>query len=99
MFRFVFCFLFFIKRRHTVQEHAVQKWPGNDIPIFRKNQTALKELNALVDELSETCSYAPAGLGKIGIRQYILDTLNERRRRVHSGHDFDMVPTELHLCL
>ena len=90
-------YLFFIHRRRTVQERAVLKWPGNDIPIFRKNQTALIELNALVDELPDQCSYAPAGFGKVGIRQHILDTLNERRRRVHKGHNFDKVFAECQL--
>ena len=40
-----------------------------------KNQTAFMELDILVDELAEKCSYAPAGFGKPGIRQHILDTL------------------------
>lgn len=52
------------------------------------------ELDILVDELAEKCSYAPAGFGKPGIRQHILDTLNERRRRVHKGHDFNKVFAE-----
>ena len=80
-----------INRRRSVQERAVQKWPGNAIPIFRKNITALKELNGLVDELAKTCTYAPAGFDKSGIRQHILDTLNERRRRIHNGHDYEKV--------
>ena len=78
-------------RRQNVQERAVQKWPGNDIPIFRKNIKAMKELNELVEELTETCTYAPAGFNKAGIRQHILDTLNERRSRIHKGHDYDKV--------
>ena len=32
---------------------------------------ALKELTELVDELAETCTYAPAGFNKGGIRQHI----------------------------
>ena len=78
-------------RRRSVQERAVQKWPGNAILIFRKNITALKELNELVDELAQTCTYVPAGFDKSGIRQHILDTLNERRRRIHNGHDYEKV--------
>ena len=53
--------LFLIHRRRTVQKQAVLKWPGNDIPMFRKNQTALMQLNALIDELADQCSYAPTG--------------------------------------
>ena len=64
---------------------------GNDIPIFRKNIKALKELNQLVDDLAETCTYALAGFNKEGIRQHILDTLNEQRRRIHKGHDYEQV--------
>ena len=78
-------------RRRGVQERAVQKWLGNAIPIFRKNITALKELNELVDELAETCTFAPTGFDKSGIRQHILDSLNERRRRIHNGHDYEKV--------
>lgn len=80
-----------MRRRRTVQEKAVQKWPGNNIPVFRKNATALKELQDLVDELASSCTYAPAGFNKQGIRQHILDTLNERRRRIHNGHDYEKV--------
>lgn len=56
--------------------------------FFRKNVKALKELNELVVELAETCTYAPAGFDKRGIRQHILDTLNERRQRIHKGHNY-----------
>lgn len=52
---------------------------------------ALKQLNELVDELALTCTYTPAGFNKGGIRQHILDTLNERRRRIHNGHDYEKV--------
>ena len=83
------CFVMY--RRRNVQERAVRRWPGNAIPIFRKNVKALKELNELVDELAETCTYVPAGFDKRGIRQHILDTLNERRRRIHKGHDYEKV--------
>lgn len=78
-------------RRRTGQEKAVQKWLGNNISVFRKNATALKELQDLVHELASSCTYAPAGSNKQGIRQHILDTLNERRRRIHNGHDYEKV--------
>lgn len=45
----------------------------------------------MVDELAETCTYAPAGFDKGGIRQHILETLNERRWRIHKGHDYEKV--------
>ncbi|KAL9976711.1 hypothetical protein ACROYT_G014038 [Oculina patagonica] len=77
-------------RRCTVQEHAVQKWPGNDIPIFRKNQTALKELNALVMELSESCSYAPAGFEAVvskGDRKDMSDNKDQNNESLDSDED------------
>lgn len=67
------------------------KWPGNNIPVFRKNVEALKELNDLVEELAATCTYEPCGFTKEGIRKHILDTLNERRRRIKKGHDYTKV--------
>ena len=39
-------------RRRPVQEKLVQKWLENNIPIFRKNVTALKKLEELVEELA-----------------------------------------------
>ena len=78
-------------RRRTVQECTVNKWPGNNIPTFRKNEKALKELEIFVDELAETCTYSPAGFGRQGIRKHVLDTLTERRRRIHQGHDYEKV--------
>ena len=62
-------------RRRPVQEKHVQKWLGNNIPIFRENVTALKKLEELVEELAASCSYEPAGSNKQGIRQNILNTL------------------------
>ena len=48
-------------RRRPVQEKVVQKWLGNNIPVFRKNVTALKNLEELVEELAASCTYEPAG--------------------------------------
>ena len=62
-------------RRRPVQEKPVQKWLGNNIPIFRKNVTALKNLEELVEELAASCTYEPAGSNNQGIRQNILNTL------------------------
>ena len=54
------------------------------------------ELDKLVAMLVADCSYCPPStpgivFGKNAIRQHILDTLNERRRRVHSGYDYESV--------
>lgn len=76
--------MFVMHRRRAVQERTVNKWPGNNIPIFRKNEKALKEL--------------PAGFGRQGIRKHILDTLTERRR-IHKGHDFEKVLTKCHVFM
>ena len=62
-------------RRRPVQEKPVQKWLGNNIPIFRKNVTGLKKLEELVEELAASCTYEPAGSNKQGIRRNILNTL------------------------
>ena len=62
-------------RRRPVQEKPVQKWLGNNITIFRKNVTALKKLEELVEELAASCTYEPARSNKQGIRQNILNTL------------------------
>ena len=56
-------------RRRPVQEKVVQKWLGNNIPVFRKNVTALKNREQLVEELAASCTYEPAGFNKQGIRQ------------------------------
>lgn len=56
-------------RRRPVQEKPVQKWLGNNIPIFRKNVTGLKKLEESVEELAASCTYEPAGSNKQGIRQ------------------------------
>ena len=76
-------------RGRSVKERAVQKWLENAIPIFWKNITALKELNELVNEWADTCTHAPDGFHESGIRQHSLDTLNDRRLRIHNGHDYD----------
>lgn len=75
---------------------AKKQWPGNCLPIFKGKETAGKELEELVNKLLPDCSYCPPSLpmvefGKNAIRQHILDSLNERRRRVHSGHDYESV--------
>ena len=53
-------------------------------------------MNDMVAKLLPECHYAPTSVpgvvfGHSGIRQHVLDTLNERRRRVHQGYDFEQV--------
>jgi len=80
-------------RRKAVSEPALAKWPGNKLPIFKKDLEAKKELEELVEEITNKCSYEPAGIDKESIRQHILDVLNERRRRHRNGHDYTQVST------
>ena len=85
-------------RRNRIRNKAVEEWPGDDIPIF-KGKLGIenaRKLNELVDALEVDCHYATQSvpwvvLGKKGIKQHILDTLNERRRRVHGGHSYSVV--------
>ena len=72
-------------RRKTVSVAAVAKWPGNKLPIFKKDLKAQKELEELVEEITDECSYEPAGFDKDSIKQHILDVINERRRRHAMG--------------
>lgn len=69
----------------------MEKWPGNVIPVFRNDPIATKELATLVSTLEETCSFEPAGFDKAGIKQHVLDVLNERRRPIREGHDYTQV--------
>lgn len=66
----------------------MEKWPGNDLPVFKNDPAATKELDKLVSTLEETCTLEPAGVNKEGIKQHVLDVLNERRRRIRKGHDY-----------
>ena len=78
---------------------AVKKrWPDNSLPIFKGAQAkeAYEQLQHLVAELVPDCMYSPASLpgitfGKMAIKRLVLDCLNERRRRVHKGHNYEMV--------
>ena len=68
-------------------------WPGNDIPTFKSNQEAEQNLDSLVKDLEKLkeCTFAPLHFGKEGIRQHILDVLNERRRHVRNGFDYSLI--------
>lgn len=75
-------------RRKAIRAATIKQWPGNDIPNFKKSKVAFDELNQLVKELVEDCCFEPLKFGRDGIRQHILDVLNERRRHIRNGHDY-----------
>lgn len=77
-------------RKKAVRAAAIKKWPGNNIPIFRKNKKETEQLDTLVDEL-EDCIFEPVGFNKQAIRQHIIDVMNERRRSVRKGYDYTSV--------
>lgn len=81
----------FLIRRKAIRTAAINRWPGNDIPNFKKNKVAVDELNDLVNDLKEDCSFPPLNFGKEGIKQHILEVLNERRRHKRKGHDYSQV--------
>lgn len=79
-------------RRNAVAKATDERWPGNDLPTFKKcDKKNLKDLEELVETLVADYSYSPAGFGRKGIRSHILDHLNERRREIRNGHDFTQV--------
>ncbi|KAJ7369537.1 hypothetical protein OS493_038243 [Desmophyllum pertusum] len=75
-------------KRKAIRAATIKRWPGNDIPNFKKNKVACDELNQLVEELSEDCCFEPLKFGRDGIRQHVLDVLNERRRHRRNGYDY-----------
>jgi len=79
------------RRRKAVTNAALEKWPGNNLPVFKNDPAATKKLETLVSTLEETCSFETVGFNKEGIHQHILDVLNERRRRICKGHDYTKV--------
>ena len=82
---------FFLNRKKAVRAAVVAKWPGNDLPNFKRDPAQLKVLGQPVEELEEDCTYITVGFDKQAIRQHILDILNERRRHVRNGHDYTKV--------
>ena len=75
----IFFFLILLNphRRKAVTDAATSKWPGNNIPVFNKDNKAKKELEALVEKLSPDCTFEPAGFNVESIKQHILDVLND----------------------
>ena len=82
---------FFPNRKKAVRAAVISKWPGNELPNFKKQPAQQQVLQDLVEELEEECSYSKVGFDKRAIRQHILDILNERRRHVRNGHDYTKV--------
>lgn len=83
-------------RRNRVNMAVKRQWPGNKLPTFKGQLGKPGELDELVAKLLPECTYSPPSLpgvvfGKKAIRQHILDSLNERRRMVHSGYDYENV--------
>lgn len=76
---------------------AGKKWPGNQIPTFKNNLEAIRELKALVEELTPTCLIPHLNFGPEAIRKHIQDSLNERRRCIRKGHDYDNVSKSMHM--
>ena len=81
----------FAFRKKAVRAATLKKWPGNEIPTFRKNKDSTKQLDELVEELLEECAFPQVGFDAQAIRQHVLDILNERRRSVRKGHDYTKV--------
>jgi len=44
-------------RKKAVRAATLKKWPGNEIPTFRKNKDSMKQLDELVEELLESVHF------------------------------------------
>ena len=75
-------------RRNKVAAAARKVWPGNDVPTFRNNKENLKKLDELVEKLEPDCAIPL--FGKAAIRRHMLDSLNERRRSIKKGKDYEV---------
>ena len=69
----------------------------NNTPKFKTNKKASEELNQLVKELVSECSFPPLNFGRDGIKQHILDVLNERRRHQRNGHDYTQLSSTFYI--
>ncbi|CAH3151167.1 unnamed protein product, partial [Porites evermanni] len=81
------CYFF---RRKAIRAAVIKTWPGNDIPTFENNRETEEQLQNLVEDLNEECSFPVLRFGKEGIKQHVLDILNEQRRHVRKGHDYSV---------
>ena len=75
-------------RRNEVAAAARKLWPGNDVSTFCNNKENLKKIDKLVEKLEPDCAIPL--LGKAAIRRHILDSLNEQRRSVKKGKDYEV---------
>ena len=90
-----YCIFFYFPRRKAVSKAATNKWPGNIIPVFKKDDKARIELDNLVASLAVECTFEPAGFNAQSTKQHILHMLNERRRRDRNCHDYTQVNRRL----
>ena len=75
-----------------------REWPGNGAPILRGSKEHRTRLDRLVQTLTVDCTYNIPSIpnvffGPSAIRVHALAVLNERRRQIHSGHDYERVST------
>ena len=62
-------------RRKANRAATIKRWPGNDIPNFKK-KVACDKLNQLVEELLEDCCFEPLKFGRDGIRQHVFNHIS-----------------------
>ena len=83
----------YTSKRKNITPAAVDEWPGNNVPTFKNNSQASSKLDRLVQRL------LPESLPEFNestIRKHILDSLNERRRNIKKGYNYENV-SSLHL--
>ncbi|KAL5503539.1 hypothetical protein EMCRGX_G010505 [Ephydatia muelleri] len=76
----------YLMTRNKINKATKEVWSGNDVPKFRGNEEEMKKLDKLVSDLLPICSCKY--FGPQSIRQHILDSLQERRRKIKNGHDY-----------
>lgn len=81
----------FLCRRKAIRAAVIEVRPGNNIPSFKNNKEGKQKLNNLVKDLEKECTFGPLNFGKEGIRQYVLDALNECRWHVQKARDYSLV--------
>ncbi|KAK2556217.1 hypothetical protein P5673_021827, partial [Acropora cervicornis] len=57
-------------KRKAIRAAVIQIWSGNAIPTFKHNNEAEEQLQNLVENLNEECSFPVLGFGKEGIKQH-----------------------------
>lgn len=75
--------------RTRICKATENEFPGNSIPTFRSNPEARKRLDKLVKQLANSCSIEEVNFGEEGIRSHIMSVLNERRRMVTLGYNYE----------